>query len=102
MSYLKMLPVDTIKIDRSFVVGLPAVPEDVSIVQAVITMAHGLGLSVVAEGVDAEEQVAFLAGLGCDLYQGFHFSKPLPAPEFERLLAHGTQTSRPIDRASRA
>ncbi|MFW5684481.1 MAG: EAL domain-containing protein, partial [Spirochaetota bacterium] len=88
MSYLKRLPVSTLKIDRSFVIGLPANGEDVSIVQAIITMAHGLGLRIVAEGVDSDEQVEFLRERGCDCYQGYLFSRPLPAPAFEALVAN--------------
>lgn len=86
MSYLKRLPVDTIKIDRSFVIGLPENRGDVAIVQAIITMAHGLGLQVVAEGVDSADQVVFLRQLGCDFYQGYYFSRPIGAHEFHELI----------------
>ena len=82
LSYLKHLPANTLKIDRSFVIGLPGVGEDVSIVRAVVTMAHGLGLNVVAEGVDDAAQVAFLNELGCDYFQGYYFSKPMPEEHF--------------------
>ncbi len=90
MSYLKRLPVDTLKIDRSFVIGLPEDEEDVSIVQAIITMAHGLGLRIVAEGVDSDDQVGFLRERGCDCYQGYLYSRPVPAPAFESLVSSGT------------
>jgi EAL domain-containing protein (putative c-di-GMP-specific phosphodiesterase class I) len=84
LAYLKRFPVDTIKIDRSFVRGIPADQEDVAIVTGVIAMARGLGLKVVAEGVESQDQLAFLRDRGCDYIQGFHISEPLPAEEFER------------------
>lgn len=84
LAYLKRFPVDTIKIDRSFVRGIPADQEDVAIVTGVIAMARGLGLKVVAEGVESHEQLAFLRDRGCDYIQGFHISEPLSADEFER------------------
>ncbi|MFW5788403.1 MAG: putative bifunctional diguanylate cyclase/phosphodiesterase [Spirochaetota bacterium] len=89
MSYLKRLPVDTLKIDRSFVIGLPSNEQDVSIVKAIMTMARGNGLSVVAEGVDSREQTDFLSGLSCDYFQGYHFSRPVPAEAFEAMLVAG-------------
>ncbi len=78
LSYLKRLPADVIKIDKSFVEGLEADVGNAAIVRMVVELAHTLGMEVVAEGVEAEEQAAFLAGLGCDYAQGYHFSKPLP------------------------
>jgi len=84
LAYLKRFPVDTIKIDRSFVRGVPGDHEDVAIVTGVIAMARGLGLKVVAEGVESQDQLAFLRERGCDYIQGFHLSEPLPAEEFER------------------
>ena len=85
LSYLKNLPLDTIKIDRSFVVGLDGVA-DRSIVEAVLALAHGLGIGVVAEGIETETQRAQLIALGCDLGQGYLFSRPVPAIEATRLL----------------
>jgi len=82
LSYLKHLPVNILKIDRSFVIGLPMDPQDVSIVRSVVAMAHGLGLNVVAEGVDEAAQVAFLKELGCDFFQGYFFAKPMPEQHF--------------------
>lgn len=87
MSYLKRLPVDSLKIDRSFVVGLPHVREDVAIVEATIGMAHGLGLRVVAEGVDDPRQVDHLVELDCDHFQGYYFSRPLEAAALRELVA---------------
>jgi diguanylate cyclase (GGDEF)-like protein/PAS domain S-box-containing protein len=81
-----LLPVDTIKIDKSFVDGLNNNSEDTAIVDAVLRLAAGLNLSAVAEGVETSEQVEALLGLGCTLSQGFHFARPQPPEELERLL----------------
>ena len=88
LSQLKaLLPVDTIKIDKSFVDGVTGDGEDHAIVDSVLRLAAGLGLAAVAEGVETSEQVEVLLGLGCRLSQGFHFAHPQPADEVERLLA---------------
>ena len=76
LSYLRYLPIDKIKLDRSFVQYLPGNREDCAIVQGLITMAHHLGLVVVAEGVETKEQREFLLSVECDLLQGFYFAKP--------------------------
>lgn len=86
LSYLKRFPVTSIKIDRSFVKGLPQDSDDSAIVRAIITMAHSLGLKVTAEGVETEEQLEVLRRLDCDELQGYLFSRPIPANEFEELL----------------
>lgn len=86
LSYLKRFPVDTLKIDRSFVAGLGQNAEDTAIVQAVVTMAHTVGLTVTAEGVETNEITNHLQGLGCDLAQGYHFAKPLSSNGLESLL----------------
>ena len=78
LSYLKHLPLDTIKIDRTFVAGIEE-PADRSIVEAVISLAHGLGIGVVAEGIESESQADRLRELGCDLGQGYLFSRPVSA-----------------------
>ncbi len=89
LSYLKNLPLDTIKIDRSFVAELTGDGEDTPIVAAVIALAHGLGMEVVAEGIETAEQLAGLRLLGCDLGQGFFYARPLPPDELTALLAAG-------------
>jgi EAL domain-containing protein (putative c-di-GMP-specific phosphodiesterase class I) len=92
LSYLKHLPLDTIKIDRSFVAGLDG-ETDRSIVDAVIALAHGLRISVVAEGIETEAQFEVLRAMGCDVGQGYLFARPLPAAEAGRLLS-GRRSSR--------
>jgi diguanylate cyclase (GGDEF)-like protein/PAS domain S-box-containing protein len=79
LSYLKRLPADAIKIDQSFVKGLGKDVEDTAVVRMIIELAHTLGLEVIAEGVETEEQATLLKEMGCDFAQGYHFSKPLPA-----------------------
>ena len=84
--YLKRFPIDRIKIDRSFVDEFPANANDCAITSAIIAMAHSLHLGVVAEGVETQEQMAFLRERGCDEVQGFLFSPAVTAAEFERFL----------------
>ncbi|HWS72419.1 MAG TPA: EAL domain-containing protein [Thermoanaerobaculia bacterium] len=90
LNYLKRFPIDTLKLDQSFVRDIRTDSSDAAIVSAVISMAHSLHLSVVAEGVETEEQLAFLALQQCDLIQGFLFSEPLAADALEPLLAART------------
>jgi EAL domain-containing protein (putative c-di-GMP-specific phosphodiesterase class I) len=88
LSYLSKLPVDTLKIDRSFVIDMTAGPQGLALVSTIVTLGHSLKLNVVAEGVETEEQSRLLRLLGCDEMQGFLFSKPLPSEIFEtRFLA---------------
>jgi len=98
INYLRRFPIDKLKIDRSFVRDLNC-EVDASIVQAIISLAHSLRLKVVAEGVETSDQLKFLRSLGCDQYQGFHFSPPLPANQFAELI-RGWQ--RPEDAEFRA
>jgi EAL domain-containing protein (putative c-di-GMP-specific phosphodiesterase class I) len=87
LSYLKKFPIDTIKIDQNFVRDLAHSPNDAEIISAVISMARALKLHVVAEGVETEAQLAFLRRQRCETIQGFLYSRPLPAEEFEAILA---------------
>ncbi|MCW2609649.1 MAG: hypothetical protein JWM15_895 [Cryptosporangiaceae bacterium] len=89
LSYLQRLALDFVKIDRSFVTPLGDNPQTGAIVGAIIDLAHALGLSVVAEGVETEEQLRILRELGCDVAQGFLMGKPMPKDEFEALVATG-------------
>ncbi len=86
LSYLKQFPLDTLKIDRSFVMDLPDDVDASAIVEAIISMAHSLGFSIVAEGVENEEQKEFLESRGCEEMQGFLFSQAVPPEEFTKLL----------------
>ena len=87
LSYLKRFPLDVLKIDQSFVRNLTTDPGDASITRAVTAMAHSFGLSVIAEGVETEEHLEFLTGLGCEVAQGYLFSKPLSVADFTDYAA---------------
>ncbi|MBE0461907.1 MAG: putative bifunctional diguanylate cyclase/phosphodiesterase [Halomonadaceae bacterium] len=87
LGYLKRLPVDKIKLDRAFIRELPDSKADAAIVKAVLEMAEGMGLEVVAEGVETQEQCQFLVNAGCSIVQGFYFARPLPAAELEQRWA---------------
>lgn len=89
LSYLKRFPIDCLKIDRSFVRDITTNADDAAIANAVIAMAHSLGLSVVAEGVELPEQLALLREHHCDEFQGFYFSRPVPAGDFSLLVRQG-------------
>ena len=86
LSYLAQLPLDQLKIDKSFVRNLPGVTKDETIARAIITMGLGLNLNIIAEGVETEAQHGFLMALGCHEYQGYLFSGSLPLPELEVFL----------------
>jgi diguanylate cyclase (GGDEF)-like protein/PAS domain S-box-containing protein len=87
LSYLKRLPLDQLKIDRSFIRDLPADPSSCAIAQAIISLGTAMGLPVIAEGVETEEQRVFLARLGCHSFQGYLTSRPLPVDELRNLLS---------------
>ena len=89
MSYMKRLPVDTLKIDRSFIVDLVNDSTDRAIVKSTITLAKSLSMKVVAEGVESDDQLALIRQYGCEEVQGFYFSRPVPAEDFIALLAQG-------------
>ncbi|QJC55567.1 putative cyclic di-GMP phosphodiesterase PdeC [Polaromonas vacuolata] len=87
LAYLKKFELDYLKIDQSFVRNLVEGSDDKALCEAIIVMAHKLGLKVIAEGVETEQQRDLLAGYGCDYAQGWFYSKAIPAQEFEALLA---------------
>ncbi|MFZ5876708.1 MAG: bifunctional diguanylate cyclase/phosphodiesterase [Nitrospirota bacterium] len=89
LSYLKRFPIDTLKIDRSFVANLPADPDHSAIASAIVSLAHSLRLQVIAEGVETATQAEFLRSLGCDFAQGYFYSRPLPADAVESLMSQG-------------
>jgi PAS domain S-box-containing protein/diguanylate cyclase (GGDEF)-like protein len=86
LSYLRRLPIDVLKVDRSFVHDVTGTDKDVSVTRAIISMAHSLQMQVLAEGVETEGQLSLLAANGCNRIQGFWFSKPVPAADFEALV----------------
>ncbi len=90
LNYVKRLPIDEVKIDRSFVRDLTTDSNDAAIVGSVVAMTHKLHLKALAEGVETEEQLAFLKKRGCDLVQGFLFARPMPAEAVEKMIAQGT------------
>ena len=87
MAYLRRLPVDELKIDRSFVLGMTTTAQDLVLVRTAIDLGHNLGLTVVAEGVEGAEHVAALRELGCDIAQGYHYARPMAADKMTELLA---------------
>jgi diguanylate cyclase len=103
MSYLRRFPIDKLKIDRGFVKDLITRADDASIVRAIISLAHSLRLKVVAEGVETPEQLRSLKSMGCDQYQGFHFSPPLTATDLAGLLRERQHAeAEELQRAGRA
>ena len=95
LSYLRQFPIDTLKVDQSFVHGINADTDGATIINAVINMGSNLNHRVIAEGVETVEQVAFLQAHGCDEGQGYYFSRPVPASQFAKLLEAGTRIGLP-------
>ncbi|MCX7219789.1 MAG: EAL domain-containing protein, partial [Burkholderiales bacterium] len=91
LAYLKQLPLDQLKIDQTFVRDILFDSNDAAIAKMIIALSESLGLTVIAEGVETEEQRSYLANQGCHAYQGYLFSRPLPLADFENLME--TQTS---------
>ncbi|HET9095995.1 MAG TPA: EAL domain-containing protein [Candidatus Baltobacteraceae bacterium] len=99
LSYLKRFPIDVLKIDKSFVRDIPEDANDLAIVSAIIAMSHALGLKVVAEGVETDAQWHFLRDCGTQFAQGYYFGRPLPASEFEDILARRS-SAQPLPQAA--
>jgi EAL domain-containing protein (putative c-di-GMP-specific phosphodiesterase class I) len=86
LSYLRRFPIDTLKIDQSFVIESAASKDDQEIIKTIIIMAQNLSMNTVAEGVETKEQLDFLAHQGCNIMQGYYFGRPMPAKKFEGIL----------------
>lgn len=89
LNYLRRFPVDSLKIDRSFISDAADDPSAAAVVTSIVAIAHSLGLQAVAEGVETRRQLDFLRHCGCDSFQGFYFSRPLPAADFAALARQG-------------
>jgi diguanylate cyclase (GGDEF)-like protein len=96
MVHLRRLPVDELKIDRSFVLGMTTMPQDAVLVRTAIDLGHNLGLTVVAEGVEGLEHVAALRDLGCDIAQGYHFARPMAVADVTALLERSVLVTDPL------
>ncbi|MCZ4306742.1 PAS-domain containing protein [Zoogloeaceae bacterium G21618-S1] len=95
LAYLKLLPIDCLKLDRTFVIDIETDPNDAAICAATIRLAHTLGLSVVAEGVETAAQASYLDNLDCDVMQGYYFSRPLPEAAARAFIVHGVTGGEP-------
>ncbi|MBI1988370.1 MAG: EAL domain-containing protein [Betaproteobacteria bacterium] len=93
LRYLTRLPISALKIDRAFIQHMATNPDDVAIISTIITLARNLNLKVIAEGVETEEQSKFLRLLKCDEFQGYLFSKPVPAEQVPALLARSGKSA---------
>ncbi|TWI70119.1 PAS domain S-box-containing protein/diguanylate cyclase (GGDEF)-like protein [Pseudoduganella lurida] len=97
LAYLKRFPIDKLKIDIAFVREVTSNPDDAAIVLAIINMAHSMKLTVIAEGVEKDAQLAYLRRHDCDEMQGYYFSRPIPAEDFEKMLREGHYLKAPAD-----
>jgi EAL domain-containing protein (putative c-di-GMP-specific phosphodiesterase class I) len=97
--YLHRFPLDVLKIDRSFIAGMETHAEKFEIVKTTISLAHNLGLEVVAEGVESPKQMTLLKGLGCEFGQGFLYSKPVSAQSVRTMLAANPSWPIPLQTA---
>jgi len=95
LNYLKRFPIDTLKIDKSFVSDICNDPDDAAIVKAIVTLGHSLGMEIIAEGVETPEQLEYLTAVGCDFLQGFLLSRPLGSEAFSELLIEQLRVSSP-------
>ena len=95
LAYLKKFPITTLKIDRTFVTGIPEDMNDCAIAQAIVTMGKQLRQEIVAEGVETVEQMEFLRDLGCDQLQGYLFSPPVSADDFEQMVREDRRLVQP-------
>jgi EAL domain-containing protein (putative c-di-GMP-specific phosphodiesterase class I) len=91
LNYLMQLPLNKLKIDRSFIVNMDKGEKGVAIVSAIIAMAHSLSLEVIAEGVEDESHIQLLRKMQCDIVQGYYIARPMPAAEFEQLLSSNSR-----------
>jgi EAL domain-containing protein (putative c-di-GMP-specific phosphodiesterase class I) len=96
MVHLRRLPVDELKIDRSFVLGMTTMPADAVLVRTAIDLGHNLGLTVVAEGVEGLEHADALRDLGCDVAQGYHFARPMGQDDVTALLRRSVLVTDPL------
>jgi EAL domain-containing protein (putative c-di-GMP-specific phosphodiesterase class I) len=87
LAYLRKLPIDKIKIDRSFIEEVASNDSDLTIVKSMVELSHGLGKRVLAEGVETEEQLRVLRNIGCDAVQGYYISKPIPEEALKKYFA---------------
>ena len=93
LNYLRQFPVNSLKIDQSFIRELGTKEDDLSIVKAIVLLGHSLNMKVVAEGVETKEQYTYLKDNGCDMIQGYYFYKPMPANEIENLISNPPGTA---------